>query len=92
MEKVNIDTMQFGFMSGRGTSDDIFIVRQPQERYSARRRELHCIFVNLEKAFDRVHRDTAKWATGKLVTEEWLIITMYEGARAHVRVYRCRIE
>ena len=30
--KVNIDDMQFGFMSGKGTVDAIFIVRQLQEK------------------------------------------------------------
>ena len=31
--KVNIDDMQFGFMSGKGTVDAIFIVRQLQEKF-----------------------------------------------------------
>ena len=32
-EIVKIDSMQFGFMSGRSTTDAIFIVRQLQEKY-----------------------------------------------------------
>jgi len=32
MEKVKIDTMQFGFMPGKGTTDAIFKVRQMQEK------------------------------------------------------------
>ena len=32
---VNIDEMQFAFVSGRGTNDAIFIVRQLQEKYIA---------------------------------------------------------
>ena len=31
--KVNIDNMQFGFTSGKGTTDAIFIVQQLQEKY-----------------------------------------------------------
>ena len=30
-ERVNIDGMQMGFMPGKGTTDDIFVVRQLQE-------------------------------------------------------------
>jgi hypothetical protein len=34
-DKVQIDGMQFGFRSGRGTTDAIFIVRLMQERFLA---------------------------------------------------------
>ena len=39
-ERVDIDDMQFGFRSGKGTTDAIFIVRQLQEKYLARKRDL----------------------------------------------------
>ena len=51
---VKIDSMQFGFMAGKSTTDAIFIVRQLQEKYLARNKELWMAFVDLEKAFDRV--------------------------------------
>ena len=54
---VKIDSMQFGFMSGRGTTDAIFIVRQLQEKYLAKSKDLWMAFVDLEKAFDRVPRE-----------------------------------
>jgi hypothetical protein len=37
---VKIDSMQFGFMAGRGTTDAIFIVWQLQEKYLAKNKEL----------------------------------------------------
>ena len=37
---VKIDSMQFGFMAGRSTTDAIFIVRQLQEKYLAKNKEL----------------------------------------------------
>ena len=46
--------MQFGFRPGRGTTDAIFVVRQIQEQFVAKKRELWFAFVDLEKAFDRV--------------------------------------
>ena len=55
--KVNIDNMQFGLMSGKGTVDAIFIVRQLQQKFMEKRKDLFYAFVDLEKAFDRVPRD-----------------------------------
>ena len=49
--------MQFGFMSGKGIVDVIFIVRHLQEKFMEKRKDLFYVFVDLEKAFDRVPRD-----------------------------------
>ena len=51
-KQVNIDDMQFGFMPGRGTTDAIFILRQLQEKYISKDKQLFFAFVDLEKAFD----------------------------------------
>ena len=52
---VKIDmNMQFGFMAERSMTDAIFIVRQLQEKYQAKKNDLWMAFVDLEKAFDRV--------------------------------------
>ena len=45
------DIMQFGFMLGRSTTDDIFIVWQLQEKYLAKSKDL-VMKDNLWKAFD----------------------------------------
>ena len=48
--------MQFGFIPGKGTMDAIFIIRQVQEKYLAKKKKLYFTFIDLEKAFDRVPR------------------------------------
>ena len=56
-QRVESDEIQCGFMSGRGTTDVIFIVRQLQEKHLAANKPLYMAFFDLEKAFDRVPRD-----------------------------------
>ena len=40
-QRVEIDEMQCGFMSGHGTTDAIFIVRQLQEKHGCQQAALH---------------------------------------------------
>ena len=87
--QVDIDTMQFGFMPGRGTTDAIFILRQVHERYLGKHKDLYFAFVDLEKAFDCVPRNLLWWALGKVGGYEWLIRTtraMYSNAKSSVRI------
>ena len=88
-QRVEIGEMQCGFMSGRGTTDAIFIVRQLQKKHLAANKLLYMAFVDLEKAFDRVPRDVIWWAMRKLGIDEWLVRlvqSMYKDVRSRVRV------
>ena len=51
---MSIDSMQFGFMPGKGPTDAIFIMRQVQGKQQAKKKKLHYAFVDIEKAIDRV--------------------------------------
>lgn len=88
-ENVDLDEMQFGFRPGRGTTDAIFVVRQLQEKYLSKNKELWMAFVDLEKAFDRVPREVLWWALRHLKVPEWLIKvikSMYENVTTAVKV------
>ena len=64
-ERLNIDNMQFGFIQGHGITNAIFL-RDNFKRSTWAKRKLYFAFVDLEKAFDRVPRDTVWWAMRKL--------------------------
>ena len=88
-DQVSIDEMQFGFMPKCGTIDAIFILRQLQEKFLNKKKNVYFAFVDLEKSFDRMPRAVFWWAMKKLGVEEWLIravMSMYDNAQSKVRV------
>src|SRR5664279_1736007 len=92
--KVSINDMQFGFWSGKGNTDAIFIVRQIQERFLEKKRDLWMAFVDFEKAFDRVPTEVVWWALRRLGVEEWLVTiikVMYTGLTTAVRMKTVRV-
>ena len=70
---VKVDAMQCGFTSGKSTTDAIFALRQLQEKYSHKKKRLYHIFVDLEKAFDKVPRAAIQWALRRQLVPERLI-------------------
>ena len=50
-EQVSINNMQFGVMSGRGTTDAIFVLRQLKKK-----KNIYFAFVGLKKGFNCVPR------------------------------------
>ena len=84
-----VDKNQFGFMAGRSTTGAIFVIRQLQEKYLEKKQKLYHIFVDLEKAFDKVPRPAIRWALRRQRVPESLIdldMALYSETRSRVRV------
>jgi Reverse transcriptase (RNA-dependent DNA polymerase) len=54
---INVSKNQFGFMSGRSTMDAIFLIRQLMKRHREQKNDLHMIFIDLEKVYDKISRN-----------------------------------
>ncbi|KAK3556313.1 hypothetical protein QTP70_007124 [Hemibagrus guttatus] len=85
---VEICEQQYGFMPRKSTTDAIFALRILMEKYRDGQRELHCVFVDLEKAYDRVPREELWYCMRKSgETEKYVRVVqdMYERSRTVVR-------
>ena len=90
-DRVEISKQQYGFMIGKGTTDAMFALRMLMEKYKEGQKELHCIFVDLEKAYDRVPWEELWYCIRKSeIVEKYvqLVQDMYEGSET---VMRCAV-
>ncbi len=88
---VELGNIQFGFRIGRSTMDPVFALMILQEKYKEKQKDLHMIFVDLEKAYDRASRDLIWWAMRKRSIPEGyvkVIQDMYRGTKTRVKT-RC---
>ena len=65
-QRDEIVDVQCGFMSKRGSTNAIFILRKLQEKHLASNKPLYMVFVDLEKAIERVPQDVIWWAMREL--------------------------
>jgi Reverse transcriptase (RNA-dependent DNA polymerase) len=66
---------QFGFMLGRSTMEAIFLIRQLMERHRKQKKDLHMIFIDLEKAYDKILRNIMWWTLKrKLVPTKYVTL------------------
>ena len=86
---IKIKNNQFGFTAGKSTTDAIFILRSLQEKFLQKNKQLFHIFVDLEKAFDRVPRRAIEWALRRQLVPErliTLIMSLYSNSSSQVRI------
>ena len=75
-------------MPGKGTTDAMFALRMLMEKYREGQRELHCVFMNLEKAYNRVLQEELWYCmrkSGKAKKYVQLVQDMHEGSETVVR-------
>ena len=84
---MEISKQQYGFMPGKGTTNAMFALRMLMEKHREGQRELHCVFVDLEKAHDRVAWEGLWYCMGKSgIVENYvqLVQDVYEGSKTVV--------
>ena len=86
--QTEVKEIQFGFMPGKSTAEPIFMLRQMMEKFRRGRKKMHLVFVDLEKAYDRVQRSVVwevlerKGVDGTYVR---IIQDMYEGVTTKIK-------
>ena len=75
-------------MPGKGTTDTMLASTMLMEKYREGQRELYCVFVDLEKAYDSVPREELWYCMRKSgIVKNYvpLVQDMYEGSETVVR-------
>ena len=87
-EEVVIKEYQFGFMPGRSTFEAIHVLRKLMEKCREKKKDLHMVFIDLEKAYDNIPRyiiwDSLE-AKGVSLTHIKAIRDMYDGASTNIQ-------
>ncbi len=82
---------QYGFMPGKSTTDAMFALRVLLEKYREDQKKLHCVFVDLEKAYDRVPREELWYCMRKSSVAEKYVRVVQDMFEDSVTAVRCAV-
>ena len=85
---LTFSNQQYGFMPGKSTTDALFALRVLMEKYREGQKELHCVFVDLEKAYDKVPIEEVWYCMRQSgLAEKYgrIVQDMYDGSTTAVR-------
>ena len=75
-------------MLRRSTTEVIFLIRQVMEWFREQKKDLHMVFIDLKKAYDKIPKNIIRWALDKhKVPSKYvtLIKDMYNNVVTNVR-------
>ena len=75
-------------MPGRSTTEAIFLIRHVIELFREQKKDLHLVFIDLEKVYDKISRNVMWWSLNKhKVSSKYvtLIKDMYNNVVTSVR-------
>ena len=58
---LKFSNQQYGFMPGKSTTYALFALRVLLKKYREGQKELHCVFVDLDNAYDKVPREEVRY-------------------------------
>ena len=90
-DRVEISKQQYEFMPEKETADAMFALRMLMEKYREGQRELHCVFVDQEKAYDRVVREELWYCMRKSGRVEKYVGLVQDMSEESEKVVRCAI-
>ena len=86
--ELTFSEQQYGFMPGKSTTDALFALRVLMEKYREGQKELHYVFVDLEKGYDKVPREEVWYCmrkSGLAETYVRILQDMYDDSITAVR-------
>ena len=87
--EIDISEQQFGFMPRKSTTDALFALRMLMEKYREGQKELHCVFVDLEKAYDRVPREEVWYCMRKSGVKETYVRVVQDMYEDSITAVKC---
>ena len=82
---------QYGFMPGKSTTYALFALRVLMEKYREGQKELHCVFVDLEKAHDKVPREEVWYCMRKSGLAEKYVRIVQDMYDDSITAVRCEV-